>query len=129
MNRSSEGRRLPRLKAWILAVSMAPAAVSLILRSYPYAAGFAAGGIIILLNLIGSERTVRQFLEGSALAKAMAVLIQFAKLLGTAAALGGLVYFEFVSPLALLIGLSALPAGLMFDFFIFPVNKGEEKES
>lgn len=128
MSSRDETGRLKRVKIWIPSLSLLPAAVFLARSNWTWAAGLAAGGIIILLNLLGTERTARQFVSGQGSGRLLVGLLQFAKLGLTAAAIAALIASGAVSPIALLLGLSSLPAALVFDFFIVPVNKGVGKK-
>jgi len=120
--------RLGRLRAWILVLTLVPGAVAAISGHSQTAAGFAAGGLIILLNLLGTQRVVSRFLEGEGIERAVAILVWFGKFGLTAAVILGLLHTRTVAPVALLLGLASLPAALVFDIFLFPVNKGEAKK-
>ncbi|UCF31056.1 MAG: hypothetical protein JSV26_01105 [bacterium] len=129
MATGSDAARLRRIKVWIGIFSFLPAAVFGFLANIPYASGFFLGGILVLFNFVGTERVVRSFVEGTGVGRVIVPLLQFAKLGLTAAIIGGVLYLKLVSPFALLLGLSTLFVALLFDFFLFPVNKGEEKET
>jgi hypothetical protein len=120
--------RIARIRKWILILTLIPAAVALVAGHGSTAAGLAAGGIIILLNLLGTQRAVIQFLEGEGIERLAAGLLWLTKFGITAAVILGLLYSRTVGPLALLVGLGSLPASLVFDIFLFPVNKGEAKK-
>ncbi len=120
--------RIARIRKWILILTLIPAVVALVAGYGSTAAGLAAGGIIILLNLLGTQRAVIQFLEGEGIERLAAGLLWLTKFGITAAVILGLLYSQTVSPLALLVGLGSLPASLVFDIFLFPVNKGEAKK-
>jgi hypothetical protein len=124
----ADAARMRRLKVWIIALSLLPTLVSGALSKAHYAAGFTSGGLLVLLNFMGTERVVRNLFGDSVFGRIIAAFLQLCKLGLTAAAIAGLIHWRLVSPLALLIGLSTLPAALMFDFFLFPIDKGEEKE-
>jgi hypothetical protein len=87
------------------------------------------GGILVFLNLLGTQRTVTLLVEGEGIGNLVAVLVWFCKFGITAAVILGLLYTNTVGPLALLVGLGSLPLSLVFDIFLFPVNKGELKKS
>ncbi|NOY87041.1 MAG: hypothetical protein GXP52_07040 [Deltaproteobacteria bacterium] len=120
---SDGGPRLRRIKLWILALSLIPAGVSLAFSSGEYAAGFTLGGVLILLNFIGTERAIQNFVAGDGAGRALIAFLQFFKLGITGAVIAGILYWNVASPIAMILGLSALPTGLMFDIFFFPVNK------
>ncbi|GBE16089.1 MAG TPA: hypothetical protein ENH32_08645, partial [Proteobacteria bacterium] len=122
------GSRLRRIKLWILALSLIPGGVSLVLASGDYAAGFALGGAIVLLNFIGTEQIIKSFAAGGGAGSALIAVLQFFKLGVTGAIIAGILYWDVVSPVSIILGLSALPAGLMFDFFLFPTNKRDGRE-
>ena len=82
----------------------------------------------MLINLLGTQRTVTLMIEGQGIERAVAVLVWFGKFGITAAVILGLLYSRMVGPIALLIGLGSLPVSLVFDIFLFPVNKGEAKK-
>jgi hypothetical protein len=90
--------------------------------------GFAAGGLIILLNLMGTQYSVSHLLESQGIERIAAVIIWISKFGITAALILGLLFLHLVDPLALLVGLGFLPVSLVFDIFLFPVNKGEAKK-
>ncbi len=127
MSDRDESARLRRLKIWIPGLSLPAAGAALALSSPRWAAGLAAGGVIILLNLLGTERAARRFLEADGTGKVLAGIFQVAKLGITAAVLAGLITAGIASPFALLLGISTLPVALVFDFFFVPDNKGVEK--
>lgn len=129
MAMGSDAARLRRIKIWIAVLSFSPAVVFGALANIPYAMGFATGGALVLLNFFGTERVVRNVIGGSGPGRFISVLIQIGKLGLTAAVIAVVVNGRLVSPLALLLGLSTLLAALLFDFFLFPVNKREEKET
>lgn len=115
--------RLRRIKIWILCLSLIPAVTSLALSSGDYAAGFFLGGILILLNFMGTERAIRSFVAGGGTWRTLIAFLQFLKLGITGAVIALILYWNVASPIAMILGLSALPTGLMFDIFFFPVNK------
>ena len=127
MSPRSRFERIARIRIWILVLTLVPALVSMALGAIRPAAGLAAGGIIILLNLMGTQGAVTHLLEGEGLERIAAVFVWFFKFGLTAAAILALLHMEAVNPLALLAGLAALPVSLVFDIFLFPVNKGEAK--
>jgi hypothetical protein len=124
----SENTRIARIRIWILVLTLIPAGASLLPHRTVFAAGLATGGLIMFLNLLGTQRTVTLMIEGDAIERLVAVLVWFGKFGITAAYIFGLLYWRIVDPLALLIGLGSLPVSLVFDIFLFPVNKGEAKK-
>ncbi len=82
----------------------------------------------MVLNLLGTQYTTSRLLEGQGIERIVAVIVWFSKFGITAATILALLYLHMVDPLALLIGLGTLPASLVFDIFLFPVNKGEAKK-
>jgi hypothetical protein len=77
---------------------------------------------------MGTQFSVSHLLEGQGIERIAAVILWISKFGITAAFILVLLYFRLVDPLALLIGPGALPASLVFDIFLFPVNKGEAKK-
>jgi len=128
MARPSSIGRVARIKRWILILTLPPAAVALAVGHGTTAAGLAAGGLTILLNLVGTQRAVSKFLEGERFERLGALLLWAGKFGITAMVIFGLLYSGRVGPLALLVGLGSLPVSLLFDIFLFPVNKGEAKK-
>jgi hypothetical protein len=128
MSPRNDFARITRIRIWILVLTLIPAFAALLLGRNLTAAGLAAGGFIIFLNLLGTQRTVAQMIEGHGIDRAVAVLVWFGKFGITAAVILGLMYSRTVAPLALLVGLGSLPVSLVFDIFLFPVNKGEAKK-
>ena len=128
-NRSTTLARVVRIRTWILVLTLPPALGALFFSWNHTAAGLAAGGFIVFLNLLGTQSTVRQMLEGQGLQSLVAIMIWFGKFGITAAVIIGLLYSETVDPIALLVGLGSLPVSLVFDIFLFPVNKGKAKNT
>ena len=120
--------RVARLRLWILVLTLPPAFGALVLSRTLIAAGLLAGGLIVLVNLLGTQRTVMLMVEGEAIERIVAILVWFGKFGVTAAVILGLLFSRVVDPIALLIGLGSLPLSLIFDIFLFPVNKGEAKK-
>jgi len=127
--KSDEGlQRLKRVKVWILLLSLVPAGILYFIGYERYSAGFAFGGIIVLVNLLGTERVVQGFIAGGGSGRVLVSMLGLFKLGLTGAAIAAIFHWNVASPLGLILGLSALPLALLFDIFIFPVNKGAEKE-
>jgi len=121
--------RVARIRIWILLLTLFPALFALFLNRYHTAAGLAAGGFIVFLNLLGTQHTVTQMLQSQGLQSVIAIAVWFGKFGLTAAVILGLLYSGKVGPIWLLIGLGSLPVSLVFDIFLFPVNKGEAKNT
>jgi len=124
----NETARISRLRRWILILTIIPAAAATFMGHGKTASGLAAGGFIIVLNLLGTQYSVVHLLEGQGIERIVAAIVWFSKFGITAVLILALLYFHMVDPLALLIGLGVLPASLVFDIFLFPVNKGEAKK-
>ena len=121
-------RRLRRVKVWILLLSLLPAGI-LYFRGYErYSAGLVFGGAIVLLNLLGTERVVQGFIAGGGSGRVLVSVLGLFKLGLTGAAIAVIFHWNLASPLGLILGLSCLPMALLFDIFVFPVNKGAGKE-
>ena len=67
-------------------------------------------------------------LAGGGSGRVLVRMLGLFKLGLTGAAIAAIFHWNVASPLGLILGLSALPLALLFDIFIFPVNKGAEKE-
>lgn len=125
----SEAARIKRLRRWIWFLTLIPALTAVLLGHTMAGAGLAAGGLIMVLNLVGTQYSVSNLLEGTGIERIAAVIVWISKFGITAAFILVLLFLHLVDPLALIIGLGALPASLVFDIFLFPVNKGEAKKS
>jgi len=128
MTLPNEAVRISRLKKWILILTLIPASVAGFMGHGKIAGGLAAGGLIMALNLLGTQYSTSRLLEGQGVERIVAVIVWFSKFGITAATILALLYLHLVDPLALLIGLGTFPASLVFDIFLFPVNKGEAKK-
>jgi len=128
MTLPNEAVRINRLKRWVLILTLIPASVAGFMGHGKVAGGLAAGGLIMALNLLGTQFSITHLLEGQGIERLGAIIVWFSKFGITAAIILALLYLHLVDPLALLIGLGALPASLVFDIFLFPVNKGEAKK-
>jgi len=123
LNSHPDGGRLRRLKFWVVVLTLGAALFFLILGKPPYTKGVMAGGFLIILNLLGTEKVVGSFFTGGVLARAVYGLIYLTKLALTAGIIAGFMHWKIGSYLGLVIGLLVLPAGLIADFLIFPGNK------
>ena len=128
MTLPNEAVRISRLKRWILIMTLIPATAAGFMGHGKVAGGLAAGGLIMVLNLLGTQYTTSRLLEGQGIERIVAVIVWFGKFGITAAVILGLLYLGTVDPIALLVGLGSLPVSLVFDIFLFPVNKGEAKK-
>ena len=124
----SDFARIGRLRIWILLLTLTPAFVFLLYGERLIAAGLASGGVLVFLNLLGTQQTVSRMIEGKDIERLAAILIWFGKFGITVAVILGLLHLKRADPVALLFGLGALPLSLVFDIFLFPVNKGEAKK-
>jgi hypothetical protein len=124
----NEAARINRLRWWILILTLIPAAAAMFMGHVSVAGGFAAGGLIMVLNLLGTQYSITHLLEGQGIERIAAVILWISKFGITAVLILVLLFLHLVDPIALLIGLGALPASLVFDIFLFPVNKGEAKK-
>ena len=125
----SNNGRVGRLLIWIPLLTLAPAAGALAFTGPGVPIGLASGGILMMLNLLATRNSAKQITEGTFPGQIIAVFIQFGKLGLTGLAIYFLLRRELAAPAALLAGLMSLPVALVFDILIFPVNKGESKES
>ena len=128
MHPRTDQTRISRVRVWVLVLTLTPACVLLVPGYFTHAAGLASGGIIVFLNLLGTQRAVKLMVEGDGIERTVAVLVWFGKFGITAAVIIALLYSRKVGQLALLLGLGSLPVSLVFDIFLFPVNKGEAKK-
>ncbi|TNF67049.1 MAG: hypothetical protein EP302_10670 [Bacteroidetes bacterium] len=123
----SETGRLGRLKLWIAGLTLVPALIILAAGNNHFALGYFTGGMLILLNLLGTERSVKVFMGGEGLGRILAILFYTGKLALAAAVVGIILIKKLASPVALMLGLSTLLAALIFDFFIFPIDKVDQR--
>jgi hypothetical protein len=119
--------RLRRLKLWIACLTLIPSLVTFAVGRTHFALGYFTGGMLILLNLLGTERSVKVFMGGEGLGRILAVLFYTGKLAFAAAVVGVVLIKKLASPVALMLGLSTLLAALIFDFFIFPMDKVDKR--
>lgn len=127
--RTDDGvRRLRRVKNWIILLSLLPAGILYYRGQEGYSKGLVLGGGIVLLNLLGTERVVQGFIAGGGTGRVLVSMLGLFKLGLTGAAIAVIFHWNLASPLGLILGLSTLPVALLFDIFVFPVNKGAEKE-
>jgi hypothetical protein len=125
----SHNGRIARLFIWIPLLTLGPAAGALVFNNPGVSIGLASGGILMILNLLATRNTARQITMGHFPGQMVAVCIQCGKLGLTGLAIYFLLGWELVSAAALLAGLLSLPAALLFDILIFPVNKEGAKKN
>lgn len=128
MNANPRAAKLRRLKFWMVVLTLAPGAAAAAAGNPPFAIGHLTGGAIIFLNLLGTELTVRSFTGGTRFRSVLAVIAYGGKLAVSAVIAGAVLVFRLASPIGLMTGISTLLAALMFDFFLFPDNKGVGKK-
>ncbi|MGD8353499.1 MAG: ATP synthase subunit I [Pseudomonadota bacterium] len=128
MTPRSDFARIARLRIWVLILTLIPACVFVFFGRWLITAGLVSGGVIVFLNLLGTQRTVSWLIEGEGIERLAAVLAWLGKFGITASVILGLMHFKLADPVALLVGLGTLPLSLVFDIFLFPVNKGEAKK-
>jgi hypothetical protein len=117
-----------RLECWIAGLTFFPGVVLFAAGYSRSATGYIAGGVIVLLNLLGTERSVRSFVEGRGKGRAFVFALYLLKLALTAALLAVILMTETVPPLAVLLGITTLLVALLFDFLFFPRNIGDREE-
>ena len=128
MTGASDHSRVWRLKRWIAGITLVPGGVLLVAGLNRAATGYLLGGLIVLLNLLGTERSVLSFAGGQGSGRILVLILYLIKLGLTAALLAAALITDIVSPLALLLGITSLLAALLFDFLFFPRNIGEGEE-
>ena len=128
MKTDDGARRVRRIKIWILFVTLATAGFFYLKDHGDLSAGLLFGGLIVLLNLLGTERVVQGFIAGGGSARILVTMVGLFKLGLTGVAIAAIFHWDLASPVGLILGLSSLPVALLFDIFVFPVNKGAEKE-
>jgi len=126
---SSDKGRLRRIKIWILLIMLSLALSFLIFQKTSYAFGVLAGGFLIIMNLLGTERFVGSFFSGGVLGKAAYAIGYLGKLALTVAIIAVVLKKNLASPLGLVIGLLILPVALAIDFLVFPGDRGAEEEN
>ncbi|MFV1956510.1 MAG: ATP synthase subunit I [bacterium] len=129
MRANSDKARFRRIKVWILLIMVSLALSFLIFQKTLYAFGVVAGGFLIIMNLLGTERAVRSFFTGGVLGKAAYAIGYLGKLALTAAIIAVVLKKNLASPLGLVLGLLILPVALVFDFLVFPGDREAEEEN
>jgi hypothetical protein len=121
--------RVRRLKYWITGLTLVPG-MSLMAGGLTKAAvGYTIGGMLILLNLVGTERSVLVFVESRGPGRYLVFLLYMGKLVLTAVLIGAALLTEIASPMALMLGVTTLLMALVFDFLVFPRNIENREES
>ena len=129
MRSSSDKGRLHRIKIWILIITVSLALSFLIFQKASYAFGVVAGGFLVIMNLLGTERVIGSFFTGGVLGKAAYAFGYLGKLAITAAIIAAVLLKDLASPLGLVFGLLILPVALVIDFLVFPGGSIPEEEN
>lgn len=128
MSPGAELVRIRRIKYWIGFLILLPSAVLLAFGLGKISLGYFAGGLVVFLNLLGTEQVVRAFVEKKRKRRVLFLLLYLGKLALTAGVIGAVLILHIGSPVALVLGISTLLVALMFDFFLFGRNiEGEEE--
>jgi hypothetical protein len=108
---------------------LAGVSLSVVLGSAQFAAGFAAGGALVLVNLWISGRRVRKA-DFNRKGQTMASLIGgfYARLLFLGACLGVLIGVVKVDAIGLVTGLSVVPAGLLIMLALILISNRRPEE-
>jgi hypothetical protein len=114
--------RVRRLKYWIAGLTLVPCAVLTGTGLVKAAAGYAIGGSIVFLNLLGTERSILAFVSGSGSGRILGLVLYILKLALTAAVIAAGLLTGIVPPVALMLGITTLFVALVFDILIFPRN-------
>jgi len=112
--------RVRRLKYWIAGLTLVPGIALAFAGLVKAAAGYAIGGAVVFLNLLGTERSVLAFVDSSGAGRILGLILYFAKLSITAALIAVVLIKRLVSPMALMLGITTLLMALVFDILIFP---------
>jgi hypothetical protein len=125
---AEDSTRVRRLKYWITWLTILPGAALLVAGFTKAALGYATGGGVMFLNLLGTERSVLAFLADGSRGRFLVLFLYCAKLALSAAVIAAALITHFASPMALLLGITTFGMALVFDFLFFPRNKrgGEE---
>jgi hypothetical protein len=117
--------KVRRLKYWIAGLTIVPSAALIGTGLYKPAAGYAVGGAIVLLNLLGTERAVLAF---RARGRGLWLALYLVKLTLTAAVIAAVLITGIVSPIALMLGITTLLLALVFDFLFFTRNIDKDSQ-
>lgn len=123
MTDNGDREKIRRLKYWIAGLTVVPCAVLMGTGLFRPATGYAVGGAIVFLNLLGTERTVQAFSVGG---RVLWLVLYIVKLTLTAAIIAAVLITGVVSPIALLLGITTLLLALVFDFLFFTRNKDKD---
>jgi hypothetical protein len=121
--------RVRRLKYWIAGLTLVPCIVLVGTGLGKAAAGYAIGGSVVFLNLLGTERTVLSFVDGGGGGRFLGLALYLVKLVFIAAVIAAALITGIVSPLALMLGITTLLMALVFDILIFPRNKRDAEKT
>jgi hypothetical protein len=121
--------RIRRIKYWIGFLTLLPSAVLLAFGLGKMSLGYFAGGLVVFLNLLGTEQVVRAFVEKKRKGRVLFLLLYMGKLALTAGVIGAVLILRAGSPVGLVLGISTLLIALMFDFFLFGRDIEGEEES
>jgi hypothetical protein len=114
--------RVRRLKYWIAGLTLVPCVVLAGAGFARASAGYVLGGSLVFLNLMGTEKAVLAFVDGSGGGRFLGLALYLVKLALTAAVIAAVLLTEVVSPFALMLGVTTLLMALVFDILIFPRN-------
>lgn len=129
MTDTDDRTRVRRLKYWIAGLTLVPG-VALAGAGFTKAAGgYAIGGAVVFLNLLGTERSVLAFVDGSGGGRFLGLVLYLAKLGLTAAVIAAALVSGIVPPMAIMLGITTLLMALMFDILIFPRNKRDAEKT
>ena len=129
MAETGDRSRIRRLKYWIAGLTLLPGLVLVAAGFGSAAVGYALGGSVILLNLLGTERTVLAFVDGGGGSRFLGIALYVLKLGLTAAVIAAAFLTGIVSPLAFMFGVTTLLVALLFDILVFPRNKRDNENT
>lgn len=108
--------KLDRIQWSILALAVVAGAALGAWRSVEWGAGGLAGGVVGYLNFRWLRATVERMLgNGTSRSKVRAAVAYAFKFLVLAAVLAGLVFYGGMPPLAILVGVGAMPLGIIAE--------------
>jgi len=122
----AESGKVHRIKLWTAGLALAAAAAGVAWKDWRFGAGVAAGGGIVLGNLLGTEASARRLVGNGP--RWSAILLHFGKLGAIGALIAALLLTRLVSPYALLLGLAAFPVAAVLDILFFPAHGKGGKE-
>lgn len=127
MTEAGDRERIRRLKFWITGLTLVPSVALAGAGFTRAAAGYFVGGSVVLLNLLGTERSVLAIAGGGG--RFLWVILYLVKLTLTAAVIAAVLIAGVVSPIALMLGIATLLMALVFDFLFFTRNIDEDLEN